>query len=148
KADVVMTSGYSESIAPANHTSDGTIAVLPGNGDGTFQGPALFATSPGGTGIVSAGSADFNSDGVPDLFLTEERDPNSSQIGTNLFLGIPGGSFQPPIFVASGAQEPLYTVSGDFNGDGKADLAMFNACDSPSTCNSPSVSISLGNGDG
>ena len=45
-------------------TSTGDIAILLGNGDGTFQGPSFYPSGNNPTGIVAA---DFNGDGHIDL---------------------------------------------------------------------------------
>lgn len=148
KIDVVMASECSESPTPGNHCPDGSIDVLLGNGDGTFQGPTLLSNSVnGGPGAYSNGSADFNGDGIPDLFSTSVCS-SSTTCGAGILLSKPDGTYQPQTIVLSGAQEPLYSIAGDFNKDGKQDLAILNACDSFSTCVSPSVTVLLGNGDG
>lgn len=149
KADVVMASGCSESVIPGNHCPDGSLDVLLGNGDGTFQGPVIVSSPFGGPGLYSAGVADFNGDGVPDLFDSEACVAGPPTVcGTAVFLGKGDGTYQTPALAASGAQEALFSLSADFNRDGKPDLAILNACDSPTTCASPSVSVLLGNGDG
>ena len=147
KTDVVMASGFSES---SGHQSDGSINVLLGNGDGTFQGPTLLTSSGGGAGVFSAGAADFNGDGIPDLFVSNACVPGSfpRQCGASIFLGNPNATYQPPTMVVSGAGGPEFSLSADVNRDGKADLVILNSCDSVTTCSSPSVSILLGNGDG
>ena len=64
---------------------------------------------------------DFNGDGKPDLAVT-----NAS--GVSVLLGNGDGTFQPPIttpldhgYVIGGNGE---MVAGDFNGDGRLDLAV------------------------
>ena len=56
----------------------------------------------------------------------------------------PSSGFQPPLNYSAGL-EPLSVATGDFNGDGKADIAManFGGVDGGS-----SVRVMLGNGDG
>jgi hypothetical protein len=148
KTDVVMGSYCSESVIPGNHCPDGSIGVLFGNGDGTFQGPLVVPTSAGGIGVYSAGAADFNGDGIPDLFVSQERDPVTGQSGVGVFFGNPDGTYQQGTVVGSSAPAPIYSISADFNGDGKQDIAFVSPCDSTLSCNSPSVSVLLGNGDG
>ena len=108
------------------------VAVLLGNGDGTFQPPVLYAA---GSDLSSIVAGDFNGDGKLDLAVTDS--------GTNevsILLGNGDGTFQPPITDAVGSG-PDAMVAGDFNGDGKLDLAVADG-------GSNQVSVLLGNGDG
>ena len=50
--------------------SSGDIAVLLGNGDGTFQGAVFYSTGINPTGIVAA---DFNGDGKIDLATADSN---------------------------------------------------------------------------
>jgi VCBS repeat protein len=52
-------------IATASHGTD-QVAILTGNGDGTFNTPVVFAAGQGVSGI---GVADFNGDGKPDIVV-------------------------------------------------------------------------------
>ncbi|OLE16451.1 MAG: hypothetical protein AUG83_02945 [Acidobacteria bacterium 13_1_20CM_4_57_11] len=123
---------------------------MPGSGDGTFQGPVVVTSPGGGVGVFSAGTADFNGDEIPDLFVSQACVPGSypAQCGAGVLLGKPDSTYQSPTVAQSSGQSSQYSLSADFNGDGKPDLAILNACDSPTSCNSPSVSILLGTGDG
>jgi hypothetical protein len=94
----------------------GGIDILLGNGDGTFGASQTYAaTGP----LSSLTLADFNSDGNRDV---ASAIPNIG--GVALFAGNGNGTFQPAsnISLPSG-MIPLTVVSGDFNGDGKPDLA-------------------------
>src|SRR5207244_6308127 len=53
-------------LVVANYGSD-TVAILPGNGDGTFRSAITFPTGAG-TSPVAVGGADFNGDGLVDMF--------------------------------------------------------------------------------
>jgi hypothetical protein len=57
------------SLAVDNSLAD-TVSVLRGNGDGTFQAPVNFLAGAQGTGFASLVVGDFNSDGRPDLAVT------------------------------------------------------------------------------
>src|SRR5712691_1194840 len=128
-------------------------SLLLGNGDGTFQPPMPFPTVQCGrftrcgyTGNYAA--ADFNGDGKLDLafeevsrFCLDECDPAS--ITVFVVLGNGDGTFQfgtrSGVVGASGAG--ILFVPGDFNGDGKLDIA---ACHG----NVQGFTVSLGKGDG
>lgn len=109
-------------------------------------GRADFAV---GSVPTSIASGDFNGDGITDFAVT-----NSNDNTVSILLGKPDGTFAPQVAYATGA-EPVAVVTGDFNGDGNSDLAIANgACTPPTqpltgpTCNSTTISVLLGNGDG
>jgi hypothetical protein len=109
-------------------------SVLLGNGDGTFtQGASLNIG-----GVVTA--ADFNGDGKLDLAVC-----SGAQNTVTILLGNGDGTFTTasgsPITVGT---QPWALVAGDFNNDGKLDLAIVNR---PNT-GYGSVTLLLGNGDG
>jgi YVTN family beta-propeller protein len=112
---------------------DGVLILL-GNGDGSFQGQSTF---PAGASPYSVITADFNDDGKLDLAVTNAV---SSGGTVSILLGNGDGTFQSPVAYTAGA-DTLGVSTGDFNGDGKLDLAVTN--DSAST-----ISVLLGNGDG
>ncbi len=94
-----------------------------GKGDGTFQ-PAVTIGSVFG----NPAAADFNGDGKADVALI---DGNSGAL--TLLLGNGDGTFAAPLnyflteataFDKFGAGNVFSLVAGDFNGDGKADLAL------------------------
>jgi hypothetical protein len=116
----------------------GTVSVLPGNGDGTFQTAQVLAA---GGEPISVAVGDFNGDGKFDLAVANQFVGITGQIGNvSVLFGNGNGSFQSPQSFAAGA-EPASVVVGDFNGDGKPDLALVSA-------SQPSVDVVLGNGDG
>jgi hypothetical protein len=94
---------------------------------------------------------DFNGDGKLDLAVANQcgNDPNCVSPGTvTILLGDGTGNFTTASSPATGNQ-PYSVAVGDFNGDGKLDLAVANQCGSDPSCASPgTVSILLGDGTG
>ncbi len=92
-----------------------------------------------GNGPASIGVGDFNGDGIQDLVYGTFGYSGASYL--TVFLGYGDGSFQEmPVTYPTGAV-PISIAVGDFNGDGKLDIATANS-------NAGSISILLGNGDG
>jgi hypothetical protein len=82
---------------------------------------------------VPAVLADFNSDGILDL-----ADVSSNTNTVSVALGNSNGTYQAPLFSATGFQ-PRDLAVGDFNNDGKLDVVTLNAND---------LSVLLGKGEG
>ena len=84
----------------------------------------------GGNHIV----ADLNGDGIPDLAAT-------SAVGVGIMLGVGDGTFRPQVNFSTGAQSQDL-AAGDFNSDGRVDIAA--SLINPQS----SMALLLGNGDG
>jgi hypothetical protein len=116
--------------------SASTVSVLLGNGDGTFKSQVTYAV---GADPISIVAGNFEGDGHLDLAVDNEN--SNGQHGTvSMLLGNGDGTFQPQVTYAVGPL-PDALVAGDFNGDGRLDLAVANQFDG-------TVSLLLGNGDG
>jgi len=126
-------------------TSD--VQILLGNGHGTFQ-PQPVATLAVGANPYSIVAGDFTGNGHLDLAVA---DANSNDV--SVLLGNGDGTFQPAIHSGTttssvnnpygvlGGILPEALVAGDFNGDGRLDLATGNL-------GSSDISVLLGKGDG
>jgi hypothetical protein len=112
----------------------GSISILLGNGDGTFQGPSHYSTGTN-TDPYSVAVGDFNGDKIPDLAVA-----NYATNTVSVLLGVGDGTFQTHVDYPVGS-EPASVAVGDFNADGKLDLVVANF-------HSNTVSVLLGNGDG
>jgi hypothetical protein len=109
-------------LAVANFGSS-TISVLLGNGDGTFQAAQNFAVAGSQPNAVTL--ADINGDGKLDLAVANQDDFSSSTPFTgnvNVLLGNGDGSFQAAQKFPGGGGV-VDVAAGDFNLDGKPDLA-------------------------
>jgi len=118
-------------------TTVNDLAVLLSN-----SSPAGFAAGSSfaaGRNLRGLAIGDFNSDGRPDLALADANLAASSG-GVAILLGTESGGFADAKTYIAGAESYAVAI-GDFNSDGKQDLAVANN----STRN---VSILLGNGDG
>jgi len=130
KLDVVVTG--------SKNSTTSFIATMYGNGDGSFQAP--IETDFSGVHFPARPVlADFNGNGVWDLVY-------ATASGVQALLGNGDGTFR------MGPSSPLSQIGlnvpavGDFNGDGKLDLAV--TVYDPFTTGLEFVGVMLGNGDG
>jgi hypothetical protein len=91
--------------------ANGYLGVMLGNGDGTFQ-TATFNTTVFTTGVIAA--ADFNRDGKIDIAA------DGPDFG--VYYGNGDGTFT---YTGYGLYDPGFVV-GNFNGDNRPDMAIFN----------------------
>jgi hypothetical protein len=118
-------------------TAQRSVIILPGNGTGGFPQLTTYVAGRCDYGGISGFVlADVNGDGTLDV-ITE-----STECAGSVLLGTPSGGFGPQIPYSTPGGQVAVAV-GDFNGDGKPDLAVANG-----GRRSPTVSVLLGNGDG
>jgi FG-GAP-like repeat/FG-GAP repeat len=105
-----------------------------------FEAPVTYTT--GGTVPISAQAADFDGDGKMDLAVANQGSDNVA-----VLRGNGDGTLQPALTYAlnSNGSFPVALAVGDFNRDGKPDIAVLNASSGASV---PTVTILLNKGDG
>lgn len=127
-------------LAAANFMS-GDISVLSGSGYGAFR-PAVSYGAAGsawqGPSLLAVG--DVNGDGRPDLARTGLNT-------VSVLLATPNGPLKAPMNYAAGV-DPVSIVTGDFNGDQNADLAVANSRGAVDFQTPGTVAILLGTGGG
>ena len=135
KPDVVVANVCSSGTCP-----NGTVGVLLGNGDGTFQPVVTYGS--GGQAAWHVVVADVNGDGKPDIVVANLNG------GVDILLGNGDGTFQTAVTYGTGGLSPDAVAVADVNGDGKPDIVVANECDDTLNCTNGSVGVLLGNGDG
>jgi FG-GAP-like repeat/Abnormal spindle-like microcephaly-assoc'd, ASPM-SPD-2-Hydin len=123
KLDIVVTSLFA--------SNSGGVAVLLGNGDGTFQTATVFTNDHGAAESIAL--ADVNGDGNLDVVVGQ------TNTGIEVFLGAGNGTFSAPVVYSSSLGQLDGLAIVDMNADGKLDLVVTG---------SQGVSVLLGNGNG
>jgi hypothetical protein len=124
-----------QDLAVANYDST-NVSILLGDGNGDFSTATNFGVSP--YSPLSLAVGDFNGDGRQDLAMANNGFPFAGR--ASILLGNGAGGFSAASNFVAG-DGPVGVAVGDFNGDGKQDLAVANQT-------SNNVSILLGNGAG
>jgi len=123
-----------QDLAIAN-SSDGTVSILLGNGDGTFGSSPYQPPIAVGVRPVAVSVVDILGNGALDLVVA-----NLSSSTVSVLFGNRDGTFAAPATYGVGAY-PASIGVGDFNSDGKPDLAIVNRLS-----NSVSILINIGSG--
>jgi hypothetical protein len=135
KPDIVV-ANY---CASSNDCTNGTVGVLLGNGDGTFQMAVNYGESNGYA--TSLAVADVNGDGKPDLAVANWCNGNNCTTWIGVLLGNGDGTFQTAVSYDSGGHEATSVAVEDVNGDGKPDLVAANLCISYYNCANGSAGV-------
>jgi hypothetical protein len=119
--------------------SSGTVGILLGKGDGTFQEAVTYNSGYFSNRVAVA---DVNGDGKKDLVVANSCvAANNCSSGTiDVLLGNGDGTFAPALSYNSGTGQALAVAIGDVNGDGRPDVVVANW--------SSGMAVLLGNGDG
>jgi len=100
------------------------IAVLMGNGNGTFQSPVFYTVGSSSNVAYSLTAGDFNHDGNLDIAVANTGDGTVS-----ILLGDGTGTLTPSGLPIRVGTDPEAIRAGDFDGDGYSDLVVANYAD-------------------
>ncbi len=154
----VSSSQLTAAVSSMDVANGGTAVIAVVNPSGARSNPALFtivapstnptfvnasnSPFPAGNSPVKVAIGDFNGDGRMDLAIA-----NNSDNTVTILLGNGNGTFtQAPGSPIAVGNAPYAIAVGDFNGDGRQDLAIANGGINQNGSNN--VTILLGNGDG
>jgi hypothetical protein len=115
------------------NAANGRVAILRGNGDGTLQLPVYYTVAIPANSIAVG---DFNNDNKPDIAVignTKDNATNTVAILTNTGSSFSEHSFPAATYNTANGFGPNGDfiddlVAGDFNGDGRIDLAYIDGC--------------------
>lgn len=119
------------------------IVVLKGQGDGHVAPPQYFEA---GVFPLTVALGDMTGDGRLDLVLTDRGLVTAQEAKVGIVPGLGDGSFAAPTVYRGGDYWNGAVIPGDFNGDGRMDVALANGgcCFQGSSV----VSVFLGEGNG
>ncbi|CAF3804910.1 unnamed protein product [Rotaria sp. Silwood1] len=107
-------------LVVANYKSN-NIGIFIGHGNGTFSSQTAYSTGSG-SGPNSIIIGDFNNDGLLDIVVANFL---GNTIG--VLLGFKNDDFLSLLTYSTGdASQPYSVVAGDFNNDGRLDMAVAN----------------------
>jgi hypothetical protein len=117
--------GFADLVAINSGPTSSSVVVFMNNGNGTYRGPLTVAA---GANVTNIAIGDFNQDGNLDLAVTNSQ-AGSSNTGApgngtvTVVLGDGRGNFgAPKAFTVAG--QPTGITTGDFNNDGRTDIAV------------------------
>jgi len=147
KPDLVVANGCGDAFQQPAGCPDGSIGVLLGNGDGTFQAVRNYPSGGSASGMAMA---DVNNDGHADVVVSNcapSGQPCPLGPGTvGVLLSEGDGSFQPVQIYDSGGFTATSVTVADVNGDHRPDVLVTNQriCDN---CHG-NMGVLMAHGDG
>jgi hypothetical protein len=141
KTDIAFVNSSGFFPEQQNCTPMGCVSVLLGHGDATFAGqqcepPLTGATCPINYpsqgepyfGTASLAEGDLTGNGNTDLVVANFIGTGVCPISgcLSILYGNSNGTFQDPVALTADTDAPLEVVVGDFNGDGRPDIAIAN----------------------
>lgn len=143
KPDLAVASSGSSSCQ-----TPGTVDVLLGNGNGTFQAPQTYST--GGCYGRSVAAADVNGDGKLDLSAVSAcADVHCIKGSVGVLLGNGDGTFQAAQVLKSLGYSASAIAIADADGNNKPDLIVADYCYSRTTCaNNGKIAVLVNKGSG
>jgi uncharacterized protein (TIGR03437 family) len=138
KPDLAVVTSSAMGLVTGRNDTQNAVLILLGKGNGTFSSPVSYSAGPFAESANSIVAGDFNGDGKLDLAVVNAfggAEDSSSTIG--FLFGKGDGTFSEGTSVPVANLESI--AAGDFNGDGKLDLAAATGA---------GLAILLGRGDG
>jgi hypothetical protein len=117
----------------------GSVSVFLGKTAGGYR---LASTQAVGAGTSAVALADLNGDGALDVIALNRTDKTAS-----VLLGVGDGTLKAATSFAL-PNAPVAFITGDFDRDGKTDLAVVSDCGIQQCSQPGSVDLFLGSGDG
>jgi Bacterial Ig-like domain (group 3)/FG-GAP-like repeat/IPT/TIG domain len=148
KLDILVANQCAASDCP-DVSTEGSVGVLMGNGDGTFQPVVAYDAGNGTTAVAAV--ADMNGDGKLDLVVVNACVINPPFCegggGVGVMLGNGDGTFQPAVSQYTAGSFTYDGLVADMNEDTKSDVLVANELGSYLSSDA-SAAVLLGNGDG
>src|SRR5208283_3997363 len=100
--------------ASSTNCANGTVSVLLGNGDGTFQAAVSYGS--GGQDAIAVALADVNADGKLDVLVANEcADDTCTNGSVSVLLGNGDGTLQAAVSYVTSGDYAISVALGDVN---------------------------------